>query len=532
MALDNLALQIIVGDLAAELTGAFVDHPFNLAYTQFALPYHSGANTATKGRGTLVLSLDSTNPFAAYSYDKFTKVSDNSAFSNILRRLIGTRITGVEKAPGERVLIFHFEVASADIDSLVPSYDLVFELFPQRPNLYLLDHRQIIIALFKEHGDVTSERYLARGLKYLHLPPRRPLDDSFATLEETKPYLSRATFNQLSRYADQVGFKTALRELVDSRTLWAGPRGLEPFHFGHPEATPVATDEIYRYYISDQRQLATELKERKLRELLEHKLKIAEKKLANLQKDLTNSRAKLIYKDFGQTLFLYQTECDFKKTELIRDGYQIPVDPKLDYVANANIYFRKYRKAKAAVPILENLLLQTRHDIEYLQKKLLDLSLGRARDILELKTELVMTGYIKDQTIEKRLKKANSPKRFEPHYLCGDHFKIGFGLNDLQNETLTFQIASPRALFFHIKDYPGSHIVLLSGTENSAYQELAAELAVFLSDRREGEVYVALVKDVKKNKDKKGLVNILRFQTVAIKEIKSDSLRLFKEALR
>ena len=39
---------------------------------------------------------------------------------------------------------------------------------------------------------------------------------------------------------------------------------------------------------------------------------------------------------------------------------------------------------------------------------------------------------------------------------------------------------------------------------------------------------MAKVKDVKKNKSKKGLVNIMKFETITIHKVKESSLELFK----
>ena len=171
--------------------------------------------------------------------------------------------------------------------------------------------------------------------------------------------------------------------------------------------------------------------------------------------------------------------------------------------------------------------MQTEDDIKYLQKKLLDLENGSPRDILELKSELMETGYIKNAG-KKGIKKASSKKKYEPHYLVLEHGRIGYGMNDLQNESLTFDIAPIQSLFFHVVDHPGAHVVLLSGTDKLKYRELAAELALYISHLSEGDVYMAKVKDVKKNKSKKGLVNIMKFETITIHKVKESSLELFK----
>ncbi len=72
------------------------------------------------------------------------------------------------------------------------------------------------------------------------------------------------------------------------------------------------------------------------------------------------------------------------------------------------------------------------------------------------KSELLEEGYIKEKQGKKSAIAHVSKKRnYEPHYLLlEDGSKIGFGMNGLQNENLTFNIAKKEDLFFHVKDYP------------------------------------------------------------------------------
>lgn len=84
--------------------------------------------------------------------------------------------------------------------------------------------------------------------------------------------------------------------------------------------------------------------------------------------------------------------------------------------------------------------------------------------------------------------KSIKKKSYEPHYLNIGNAKIGFGLNDLQNETLTFEIARSNSLFFHVKDHPGSHVVILNGQDDNNIRTIACELALYLSHQKDGDV--------------------------------------------
>ncbi|MCI2069626.1 MAG: NFACT family protein [Bacilli bacterium] len=530
MAIDNLALEIISADLFKEMKGAFFDKPFALGENQFALPYHGGRKEHNSGRGTFIVSLDPSNPFISYSYNKFTKVNLNTPFFNSLRKLAGSQIVNVSKLVGERIVFLETKNNVNQLETLEEGYQLIIELFPQRPNAYLINEPgDRISSLYKENGDVFQERYMARNLPYLPPPKRETLSLKAASLEEAEKFLSRSTGRLFKAYAEKVSFPIALKELLSSKSLFLINGNVEPFSFQMAEAKPLTTERIYNSYITDQKKLAHNLSEASLIMDLKKAVEIAEKKKSHLEEDLQAAKNKLSYMDFGQELLLHQTEYEKGMESMDVDGYHIPLDKKLDAVNNAKAYFHKYHKAKAALEVLSPLILKTQDEISYLKGKLLEAEKGNGEDILELKEELYEEGYLKAK--EKRQRPSFKEGKASPHYLVGPDYKIGFGMNAYQNEALTFKIAKPDDLFLHVKDYPGAHVVILS-REDDQTALLAAELALFLSDLNQGEVISAPVRKVKKNKTKRGLVNVLEYESLIIRKIRESSLALFKENLK
>lgn len=530
MALDNTTLKSITDLLFKELDGAFLERPFSLSYTSFAFPYHSGGNTKNKGRGTLIIGMDPENPLLLYSYDKFTKIDDNSIFANFIKRLTGTRVRNVKKSQGERVVTISLICNDIDIESTYTHYDLVIELFPMHPNVYIIGYPgEKIISLYKEHGDISKVNYVGRGLPYIYPDPRQEVNINITGLEEIKPLLSRATYRRFSKYADSVGFARALKELVSSKDFYMVDNQLEILPYTE-DAIKVELEDIFSHFVQDQRKDARLLKEKNLITVIDKALRIATKKKYNLDKDRVDATEHLIYKDYGQLLYMAQSDYVPKSTEITVEGITIPLDSKLNLPENANRYFVKYRKAKQAIITLGELSLKTADEIIYLQKKKLDVENGSPRDIQELKEELVLTGYIKEQ--RKKNKKKTVKKHYVPHYLELENGRIGFGLNDLQNESLTFEIAHQDALFFHVKEHPGSHVIILEGMDNNEVRATACELALFLSHLDDGEVYYTQKRYVKKNKEKRGLVNLLEFKTIIIKKIRPSSISLFKKLLK
>ena len=533
MALDNTTLKTIQSQLLSELDGAFLERPYALNYTHIAIPYHSGNNAENKGRGTLIIALDGENPFIVYSFDKFTKINDNSPFLNSLRKLQGTRIRNIKKAPGERVITISSEVKDVGIDVTDTGFDLIIELFPMHPNAYLVSYPYgKVVSAFKDRGDLSLKGYNGRGLKYSYPPLRTEVNSNLKSLEEIKPLLSRATYKHFEQYANKVGFEKALDDLINSKSLYLINEKIEPLSFDNANAQKIDINNIYSHYVSDQRKQARILKDKELIDTINKSLRIANKKMNNLEKDYSDAQKNLKYVDYGQLLYMAQADYVPGMKEIEVEGTTIPLDNKLTLVENANRYFKKYRKAKQAITTLAELINKTKYEITYLEKKRLDIENGSARDLMELKEELVINGYLKGKS-QKSGKKQKSIKKksYEPHYLNIGNAKIGFGLNDLQNETLTFEISRSNSLFFHVKDHPGSHVVILNGQDDNNIRTIACELALYLSHQKDGDVMYTEKRFVKKNKDKTGLVNILEYNTYTIKKIREESIELFKKEL-
>lgn len=531
MALDNLTLKIISDKLNNELIGAYLDKPFALSDKDFAINYHSANNSINKGRGCLIISLNGENPYLTVSYDKFTKVNTiNTPFFNSLKKLTGTQITSIEKIPGDRIIKLESKVTNDNLETINTSYTVIFELFPNLPNCYIIPSPyNKVVSLFKEHTDIMSNRYIARNLPYIYPVKREGLTKSCTDLMEAKKYLSFSLYKYFAKYNENHSFEDSLNSLLNSTDLYFINNTLLPFHFDLNEASRINYYDIYSLYIKNQNQVAKSLNNLELIKLVNKNLDLANKKLLHIKNDLKNAKNKLIYKDYGQEIFLHQLEIPNKATSCDFDNYHILLDSKLTAIENANRYFKLYHKAKIAIQTLTPLISKVEEEISYLKIKLLQIEKGNSQDILELKQELLEEGYIKENN--NLIKSKKSSKKVSPHYLKTDFCLIGFGMNAYQNEELTFNIAKKDDLFFHIKDYPSNHVVLLEGFEEKSIL-LAAELCLYLSNKKEGEILYTKRKYVKKNKEKRGLVNLLEYKSITIHSINKEDESLFEENLK
>lgn len=528
MAIDNLGLKIIANNLNQNLEGAFLDKPFALSNKHFAFSYH-GATNKDNSRGSLIICLEPNNPFVSYSYNKYTKIQLNTPFFNALKKLTGTQIESIRKLEGDRIIVITTKVINNTFDNVNTGYNLVIELFPQQPNAYIIPlPYNKIVSIYKQHEDITAKRYITRGSTYI-LPEKIKgisLEDN--SLELASKKLSFSTRKLFEKYVENKDFNTCLSSLLNSNNLYLINKNVEPFHFDLVNATKIEVSQIYDIYIQNQAQEAKKLNNLELINTIKHYLDLAKKKLNHIQKDLSNANNKLIYKDYGQIILLHQLEIEQNSSFCDFDSYHINLDSKLNPIENANRYFKLYHKAKSAISILTPLIDKSKDEIEYLQNILLQIDKGTNQDILELKHELALAGYLKDKTINP--KKLSAKKTANPHYLITDYCKIGFGNNSLQNEELTFNIARKDNTFLHVANYPGSHVVILEGDSDKA-KLLASELCLYLSNLDSGDVMYTKKSNVKKNKEKRGLVNLLEYKLITLKSIRSESIELFNKLL-
>lgn len=140
---------------------------------------------------------------------------------------------------------------------------------------------------------------------------------------------------------------------------------------------------------------------------------------------------------------------------------KIPLNPAISPAANAAKYFKEYKKSHTAEQTLTELIKADRTEIAYIDT-VLD-SLARAdntADIAEIRQEMMTVGYMHQNKANIRCKSgtANFGEYYSP-----SGFKVLVGKNNLQNDRLTLHTAAKNDMWFHTKNIPGSHVVVLCG---------------------------------------------------------------------
>jgi predicted ribosome quality control (RQC) complex YloA/Tae2 family protein len=154
-------------------------------------------------------------------------------------------------------------------------------------------------------------------------------------------------------------------------------------------------------------------------------------------------------------------------------------------MANAQKYYKEYRKAKTAEQMLTGLIETGEQELQYLET-LTDL-VSRADTLAELsalRDEIEQAGYLK----RKRKGNEKNPKPLPPlEYRSTDGFRILVGRNNLQNDRLSLKTAKGGDLWLHTQKIPGSHVIVCAeGREiPPSTIEQAAMIAAYNSKARD-----------------------------------------------
>lgn len=234
------------------------------------------------------------------------------------------------------------------------------------------------------------------------------------------------------------------------------------------------------------------------------------KKIALQSAELEKCEMGETYKKYGDLITgsIYMMKRGMDKV-VLSDWYsegemiEIALNERLTPAQNAQAYYKKYNKSKSAKIHLTAQLESAKAELEYIGT-VFD-SLTRAsteRELTEIRAELYHSGYaskMKNYTEKKR--QAPIIMKFE----TSDGHTVLCGKNNTANDYLTTKLANRRDWWFHVKDQPGSHVVLecFDGEDDpseTAFTE-AAMIAAYHSAAKESSgvaVDYTRVREVKK----------------------------------
>lgn len=223
-----------------------------------------------------------------------------------------------------------------------------------------------------------------------------------------------------------------------------------------------------------------------LRKIVTNALERDNKKYNIQLKQLKDTEKKDKFKEYGDLLTTYGYSIKEGSKEFETVNYyngktvKITLDPTISPIENAKKYFNKYSKLKRTSEALETIIVETKNSIDYLESINVAIDMATTEDDLKaINEELVQTGFIKKKHTNKKAKNNSKPL----HFISSDGFDMYVGKNNIQNEHLTFKVATGNDWWFHSKSFPGSHVIVKCNNQelpDNTFEE-AARLAAFYS---------------------------------------------------
>ncbi|GFI21400.1 putative protein YloA [Lachnospiraceae bacterium] len=557
MAFDGVTIAGIVSELKDKLVG-------NRIY-KIAQPEKDELLLTVKGscgQVRMLMSADASLPLLYLTEKNKTSPMTAPNFCMLLRKhLQNARIVSVTQPGLERIVRFELEHLN-ELGDLCKKY-LIIELMGKHSNIIFCDDKDMIIDSIKHiSGMVSSVREVLPGRTYFIPKTQEKAELLNCTAEEIAAVLRarnmpifKAIYTGFTGISPCVAHELCVRAGIDAD--WpsseleedafaqliavlgrlADDVREEKFYYNvvyenrqpveyaairlssYPQEQSREFSQIsglLEYYYAEKNTI-TRIRQRSvdLRRIVQTALERNVKKYDLQVKQLQDTEKREKYKVYGELLntYGYEVQTGAKSMEALNyyDGQTItiPLDPTLSAGENAKRYFDKYQKLKRTCEALTTLTKETKEEIEHLSSisTALDIAL-REEDLVQIKEELIESGYIRRKGNAKREKVTSKPF----HYISSDGYHIYVGKNNYQNEELTFKLATGNDWWFHTKGIPGSHVVVKANGEelpDRVFEE-AGRLAAHYSQARgqeKVEIDYTQKKNVKKpNGSKPGFV--------------------------
>ena len=515
MAFDGIVTKAITNELI-DLCGSRIDKVFEPNKNEIILGLY-----CDKKNYALDICIDSQNCRINLTTHSKSNPLVAPNFCMLLRKnLIGLKLKNIITFDLERLIILEFE-GFDDIDDII-SKKLVIELMGKHSNIILLDDANIIIDSLR-HIRETDENYrdILPRTKYV-LPTSKKLNlldihnfDSFksviniADLNELSNVIS-TKFNGISKsFINSVISKFDISELNDDSLLII-------FNFITEVLSNIHTNELSFEYIKKDdfvrdfflvpteismqpfhlnflvddfyfdKENAESFKNYRdvLLKLILDTLKKYKKRLYNINEKLDECNDMDKYRIWGEliTANLYQIphkNLDFIELENYYENNNkilIKLDKRYLPSINAKRFFKKYSKLKNALNIVSKQKEDTIRELNYIESIVYELENSSTLDELtSIFEEMSENDIFKDKKLktknskEVKIKKSkltrNKDVSFNPIKYTVDGYSVLVGRNNKENDFLTLKYANKNDIWFHTKDFPGSHTILKVSTD-------------------------------------------------------------------
>lgn len=508
--IDGIGMKFLVNEVKNEILNYRVSKIYQYDKSSLSLFF---------GRQNLTFIVNNKNTIF-YLKDK---KDDNTDFQskfllNLKKTLLNSKLMNIMQIGFDRIICFQFEKLNQFGD--LEKFDLIFEIMGKHSNLFLTEKNKIISSIFTASLDEGS-RVIFPGS--LYTPPFEtnkisPLqlttddfpfgssDDFLKDVEGSGKIFAGEVYNDFNKFSDYLKnyFPVIYKLPKGSMLTYNKFSEFSEYEF---ETFSTVNEALNSYLNVDFKSSFFNNKRNNILKHIENNLTKNRKIIQNIKKDLDKNSNHQKYRNTGDILAanMHLLKHDMADITLF-DFYNekeivIKLDPSLSPNENLNFYYNKYNKAKRTIENLLERLPKIEEEVNYLEE--IKVYVNNETDTIgldELENEL----NIKQKRKIKLYKKG---KREILNYQFED-FTILVGRNSRENEEITFMKGNPNDIWLHVKDLPGSHVLILRDNREVADSVLlyAANLAGLYSKSGLGDKVTIdycekrFVKKIKKSK--------------------------------
>ena len=437
------------------------------------------------------------------------------------------------------------------------TYSLLGEFMGKHSNLILLrENGQIVDAIKRISHRVNRLRETLPGLPYQSPPDQSDKLDPFAPgaiealasdLEEAdedliatllmadyagiSPFLARELAVRAVQNAESPanGLRRAWREIFgEARENRYAPVSIAPRKGVLPAAYPFATlqlpgvaqepahslsfalDDAYKIQI-ETTVFTAQLND--LRGRIDREIKRLTKQKISIARTLAESERAEEHKQNGELILANLWKIQAGNTAVTVQDYfdpelrdrTLPLAPKISPQENAEVSFKRYRKAKESANIAQS-------QIDGVDKALLKMADAKCKadywqddptltvaPIQRLRAELIESGLLRPDEapeIDRNDKSGPKPLDFQGHKIrryFTDGYEILVGESATANDFLTTRLAAPNDLWLHVRAAASSHVVIRTRGQGEGIPRSVLEFAALQCALHSGQKHAGLV---------------------------------------
>lgn len=510
MAFDGIVTRAIVTELS-ELTGARIDKVFEPNKNEIILGLYS-----EKKNYALDICIESQNCRINLTTNAKQNPQVAPNFCMLLRKnLIGLKLKNLITFDLERLIVLEFE-GFDDVDDII-SKKLIVELMGKHSNIILLDDNNIIIDSMRHIRELDENfRDILPHTKYSFPTSNKKsfielrdfeefsncisctnIEDLPSQISNTFNGISKSFISAIIRYLEITEINTAnLQKIYNYITTTINnietnnlsfeniknKDGIIKDYFLIPEKT---SDEPFKlnffvddFYYNKETSETFKNYRNSLLKLILDTLKKYKKRLYNIDEKLKECKDMDTYRIYGEliTANLYRipnrnlSEIELENYYDNNNKITIKLDKRFLPSINAKKFFKKYSKLKNALAIVSEQKEDTLKELDYIESVVYELeSCSTIEEVSAIFEEISENDIFKDKkelntSKKSKIKKSKFTKNktvsFNPLKYTVDGYTVLVGRNNKENDYLTLKYANKSDIWFHTKDFHGSHTIL------------------------------------------------------------------------